>query len=177
MAKPRLVILSDIYGLTHPGWNDEYINLLSPHFEIQYYDCRVLGGVDLEIKEGEEIHRQFIEFGIEKAINTLLRLEKEEIVLLGFSIGGTIAWQAVLKGLKASRLFAVSSTRLRLETHKLDIPVFLSFGEKDKNKPGLKWFEKMDLKPEMIPGKGHGFYRDAAYALQLVENIKGFYPY
>lgn len=172
MSKPRLVILSDIYGLIQPDWVNDYINLLSPHFEVQYYDSRVLGGVDLEIRKGEEIHHQFIDFGLKKAVNTLLRLEKRKITLLGFSIGGTLAWQAALKGLNTSALFAVSSTRLRLEIHKPEIPIFLSYGENDQNKPRSKWFDEMSLKPEINHGQGHNFYREAAYAKQLVEVIK-----
>ena len=53
--------------------------------------------------------------GIEIAVQTLLNKEKGEIKILAFSVGGTIAWKAALKGLKVSDLVAVSSNRLRYE--------------------------------------------------------------
>ncbi|MEO8237445.1 MAG: alpha/beta hydrolase [Flavobacterium sp.] len=116
MAKPRLLILSDLFGGKNPEWVNYYVEKLKSKFEIQYYDVLELGDIDT-IDSGEvNIHNQFLNGGIDKAVEVLLHQEKEKVTILGFSIGGTIAWKAALKGLKVSHLIAVSSTRLRFET-------------------------------------------------------------
>ena len=44
-VKPRLIILSDLWGAKDNEWVSLYTDLLND-FDIQYYDCRELGNVD-----------------------------------------------------------------------------------------------------------------------------------
>lgn len=133
--KPRLLILSDLFGGENPDWIKQYTDLLQSKFEIQYYNVLKLANITVSNFTEMDVHNQFLNGGIDKAVDNLLELEKDKIAVLGFSIGGTISWRAVLKGLKSSHLIAVSSTRLRYETHLPDCKVKLYFGENDKNKP------------------------------------------
>lgn len=171
MSKPRLIILSDIYGNLQPDWMVSYTHFLTPHFDIQYYDSRVLAEINLNEKNVEEIHRQFINGGLEKAVENLLKLENEEGIVLGFSIGGTIAWKAILKGLKTTYLFAVSSTRLRLETKQPKIPISLFYGENDLNQPEMEWYVGKNLQPEIISGKSHDFYREKEWTEHISKQV------
>ena len=44
--KPKLIILSDLWGKEKSNWVSDYVELLKNKFEIQYYDCCDLGGID-----------------------------------------------------------------------------------------------------------------------------------
>jgi len=156
--KPRLIILSDLFGKERSSWIASYIELLSPNFEIQYYDCCELGGIDKTIYTEENLHNQFVVGGVERAVNALLKKEKKEVTVLAFSIGGTIAWKAGLKGLKVERLIAISSTRLRYETQVLNCKVELYFGEQDNYKPDDSWFANCQIVPEINKNKSHLVY-------------------
>ena len=140
MVKPKLLILSDLFGGQHPEWINYYTNTLRSKFEIQYYDVLELANIDASNLTETDIHKQFLDGGIDKAVETLLKLETDKVTVLGFSIGGTIAWKASLLGLKTMYLFAVSSTRLRYETEAPNCEIKLYFGENDPNKPHDKWF-------------------------------------
>jgi pimeloyl-ACP methyl ester carboxylesterase len=98
-------------------------------------------------------------------------LEKNKIDILAFSIGGTIAWKAILKGLKVERLFAVSSTRLRYETEVPDCEIKLYFGEKDNWKPDEYWFEKHQITPEIIKNKSHQMYLEKDFIHLICDAI------
>lgn len=158
--KPRLIILSDLWGKEKSDWTLNYIELLKDNFEIQYYDCCELGEIDKTDYTEENLHNQFVYGGIEKATDTLLKKEKNQINVLGFSIGGTIAWKASLKGLNISQLTAVSSTRLRYENEIPSGTINLYYGENDSNKPNDIWFEKHSLDYEIIKNKEHNFYTE-----------------
>jgi hypothetical protein len=156
--KPRLIILSDLWGKEKSKWVSDYIQLLNDKFEIQYYDCCELGEIDKTNYTEENLHSQFINGGIEKVAANLLKTEKNQIDVLAFSIGGTIAWKAALKGLNVRSLFAVSSTRLRYEDEIPKGTIKLYYGENDSNKPSENWFEKLSINFEIIKNKGHDFY-------------------
>ncbi|WP_337968372.1 hypothetical protein [uncultured Flavobacterium sp.] len=85
--KPRLLILSDLYGGDNPEWIQQYIDLLEFKFEIQYYDTLKLASIDSVNLSESDIHAQFLNGGIDKAVETLLNLEKGKVLVLGFSIG------------------------------------------------------------------------------------------
>jgi pimeloyl-ACP methyl ester carboxylesterase len=156
--KPRLIILSDLWGKEKSNWVAGYIQLLNDKFEIQYYDCCGLGEIDKTNYTEENLHNQFINGGIEKAVTNLLKTEKNQIDILAFSIGGTIAWKAALMGLNVRSLFAVSSTRLRYEDKIPNGAIKLYYGENDRNKPSNDWFEKHSIDFEIIKNKEHDFY-------------------
>ena len=169
--KPRLIILSDLWGKVKSNWICAYIELLKNKFEIQYYDCCDLGEIDITNYTEENLHSQFINGGIEKAIANLLKIEKNQIDILAFSIGGTIAWKSALKGLNVRRLFAVSSTRLRYEDKTPNGIIELYYGENDSNKPSNDWLKKHSVNFEIIKNKEHDFYKEKEFITSICNEI------
>jgi dienelactone hydrolase len=169
--KPRLIILSDLWGKEKSDWVSVYVELLKDKFEIQYYDCCELGEIDKTTYTEENLHSQFINGGIEKAVANLLKAEKNEIDVLGFSIGGTVAWKSALKELNVRRLFAVSSTRLRYENEISNGAVKLYYGENDNNKPSNDWFEKHSMDFEIVKNMEHSFYTQKDFATSICKEI------
>lgn len=159
-TKPRLVILSDLWGIEMSDWVNDYIKILDSKFEIQFYDCCNLGQVDKSEYLESSLHEQFVNGGIEIAAKRLLELEKNRIDVLAFSVGGVIAWKAQLNGLNINNLYSISSTRLRYEVDKPKFQLKLYFGEKDNNRPTPDWFERMGLKPNIFDDKGHNLYSE-----------------
>ncbi|MDQ6470441.1 alpha/beta hydrolase [Flavobacterium sp. LHD-80] len=169
--KPRLLILSDLFGGENPNWIKFYTDKLESTFEIQYYDVLKLANLHAFDLTETEIHSQFLNGGIEKAIENLLQLENEKVIVLGFSIGGTIAWKASLKALKTDCLFAVSSTRLRYEDKLPNCNIKLYFGENDSNKPSLEWFQKLNVPSEIFDNQKHQLYLENKNAQLICDEI------
>lgn len=169
--KPRLIILSDLWGKEKSDWVSAYVELLKNKFEIQYYDCGKLGEIDKTNYTEESLHSQFVNGGIEKAVANLLKAEKNQIDILAFSIGGTIAWKSALRGLNVGKLFAVSSTRLRYEDKIPKGTIKLYYGENDSNKPANNWFEKHSIDFEIIKNKEHDFYTKKEFATSICKEI------
>lgn len=165
MKKPRLLLLSDLFG-GNPEWIQNYIEILETKFQIQYYDVLKLAEIDSLIDE-REIHNQFLNGGIEKAVTNLLNSEKENVRILGFSIGGTIAWKASLRGLKVKELVALSSTRLRFETEIPNCKIKLYFGDKDLNAPNHNWFLDLKISNQIIENQGHLLYQEKENAFLI----------
>ncbi len=157
--KKRLIILSDLWGKSAKNWENQYIEKLKTNFEIQYYDCCKLGKIHLTANSQDERHEQFINSGIDIAVNELLQLEKKEVFVLAFSIGGTIAWKSALKGLLINTLIALSATRLRHENEKPHCNIQLIYGAEDSFQPNPEWFERMNITPQIIARKNHDFYQ------------------
>jgi pimeloyl-ACP methyl ester carboxylesterase len=171
MRKPRLLILSDLFGGENPEWMQYYKDILKSNFDIQYYDVLQLAGISSDCDE-TNIHNQFLNGGIDKATENLLELETDEVIVLGFSIGGTIAWKASLKGLNVSLLIAVSSTRLRFENEVPNCKIKLYFGERDLNKPDSKWFSDLKISSEILDNQNHQFYLQQNKAFVICNNLK-----
>ncbi|WP_117879352.1 alpha/beta hydrolase [Aureibaculum luteum] len=170
--KPRLIILSDLWGIEKSVWINDYTEILDSIFEIQYYDCCDLGQVDkLEYQENN-LHNQFINGGIEVATKRLLELEKKRIDVLAFSIGGIIAWKAQLNGLKINTLYSISSTRLRYEKEKPKCNLSLYFGDKDNYKPTSEWFDRIELNPKIFKNKEHKLYTEIGCISEICDDIK-----
>lgn len=169
--KPRLIILSDLWGKEKSDWISYYVELLKDNFEIHYYDCCALGEIDKSDYTEENLHSQFVDGGIERALKNLLNTEKSQITILAFSIGGTIAWKAALKGLNVCQLFIVSSTRLRFENTIPNGIIKLYYGENDSNKPSYDWIEKHSLDFEIIKNKQHNFYTEKDCAINICNKI------
>lgn len=168
--KPKLIILSDLWGNIDSKWIKFYAKNLV-HFEIKLYSCCEIAEIDSQNKTEKEIHNEFIEFGIEKAIENLLKLETDEINVLAFSVGGTIAWNCEKKGLKVRNLKAVSSTRLRNEISKPNCNIKLYFGENDEYKPKKEWFENQKIEYEIIKNAEHNVYENLNFASKICQNI------
>lgn len=175
----KLLILSDLLGNRDTNWVNSYIDLLKHNFQVQFYDCCELAEIDTKLTDKDNIHQQFIDGGIEKVVKKILQKEKDEInIIIGFSIGGLIAWKAVLSGLNVSYVCAVSSTRLRYETQKPNVLIDLFFAENDPYKPDEKWFEFMQLDKVIFKNEAHEFYMKEEVAneisLQIVEKSDFF---
>lgn len=169
--KPRLLLLSDLWGNDKSDWICFYTAILEEHFELKYYDCCELGSIDKTLYSEEALHNQFINGGIEKAVIQLLHEETATINILGFSIGGLIGWKAGNSGLKIEKLFALSSTRLRYEIQKPATTIKLFYGENDNYKPDSDWFEKFDLKENFFQNENHEFYQKKENALIICDKI------
>jgi pimeloyl-ACP methyl ester carboxylesterase len=170
--KLKLLILSDLWGFDDTPWIANYEDVLSLDFQIIRYDLCELAGIDKTHLTEKELHTQFIDYGITNAIIKLLELEKEKVTVLAFSMGGTIAWKAALEGLKITKLYAVSSTRLRYELKRPNCDTQLVFGEKDPFIPKNIWFKKLNLEPEMIKNGQHDIYKKESIATILCHRIK-----
>jgi dienelactone hydrolase len=169
--KPRLIILSDLWGKEKSDWISNYVSLLKDKFEIQCYDCCELGAIDKTNYIEENLHSQFVTGGIAKAVEHLLKAEKNQIDILGFSIGGTIAWKGALMGLNVKNLFAVSSTRLRYENGIPNGIIKLYYGENDSYIPSENWLKKHSINFEIIKNKEHDFYTEKDFATSICKEI------
>lgn len=169
--KENIILLSDLLGTKDSDWMEKFKRGLSNRYKLKFYDVRVLGGIDTTIEDENEIHKQFVTFGIRKAIKKLTELEPKMKPYIGCSIGGVIAWKAGLEGLKVESLTTLSSTRLRLENEKPNCPIKMYFGESDKFKPGAAWLDQMNCEYEIIKGKGHNFYKDEKIVTKIIDKL------
>jgi hypothetical protein len=170
-AKPRLIILSDMWGREQSWWMDYYLVHLRTVFEIIYYDCCELGEIDITACSENQLHHQFINGGMQRAVSNLLQKEKGRVVVLAFSMGGVIAWKACLAGLDAESLFAVSATRLRYETEKPTTVIELFYGENDRYKPDNNWFLELNIERRVLAEMDHVLYQETDFATMLSERI------
>jgi alpha-beta hydrolase superfamily lysophospholipase len=173
---PKLIILSDLWGKEKSHWLAHYTQYLEPHFEITYYDVCELGAVDKTIYTQDALHQQFVNGGIERAVQQLAILEKEKTNILAFSIGGVIAWKYGLQTANIECLYGVSATRLRKETNQPTGVIQLYFGSEDTFNPSANWFEQMHLQIEIIEGGKHELYRAANFAKKLCRSFVQHLP-
>ncbi len=169
--KPRLIILSDLWGLHESLWVKEYVTILKQVFDVKLYDSCSLGELNATERSESKIHKQFVDKGIEIASRNLLRAENEKINILGFSVGGTIAWNAALKRLNIDTLYAISSTRLRYETKRPDCKIELYFGEEDRYRPNQDWFKQIGVEEKLILNKSHTMYAEPEIIKKISNDI------
>ncbi len=169
--KPRLILLSDLWGVEKSKWIHSYIEVLSPFFEIKIYDCCCLGEINNLDKKEYVIHEEFINTGITIASEKLVKLETKKVSILAFSIGGTIAWKAASKGLWIDKLYAVSSTRLRYEIKRPNCNIILHYGDKDQYRPDTNWFEMFAIEEKIWQNKNHQMYSDVDFIYQISKEI------
>lgn len=156
----KLVILSDMWGAKKGLWITSYLGYLQQYFDITYYDIQQLANLEVTVNTADNVHRAFVEGGIDTAVAHLLKKETEPAHYLGFSIGGTVAWKAGLMGLPMKSIYTVSSTRIRAEENKPECETTALFGDTDVYRPKLDWHEKLGVKPELIKDFGHTMYAD-----------------
>jgi hypothetical protein len=171
MMRSKLIILTDLWGNINSNWIKIYAEKLKDKFEVKLYSSCEIAEIDSFKKTEKEIHNEFIKSGIEKAVENLLKLEKEEINILAFSVGGIIAWKSEIQGLKIRNLKAISSTRLRYEINKPKCNLNLYFGENDEYKPKKEWFENINLNYEIVKNAEHKVYENLDFATKVCENI------
>lgn len=169
--KPRLIVLSDLWGIPKSKWMKQYTEVLKATFDVVVYDSLDLGQIDRSIDKESEIHKQFVVQGIDIASNELLANEPEKVSVLAFSVGGTIAWKAALLGMKVDCLYAVSATRLRYEIVKPDAYIQLYYGEEDNYKPDHNWFATIQIEKNIFDKKGHMMYTEIDFINMLSRKI------
>lgn len=156
----KLVIVSDMWGSKKGLWITSYLGYLQQYFDITYHDSQELANLDVIVNTKENLHRAFVEGGIDTAATHLLKKEEEPAHYLGFSTGGTIAWKAGLMGLPMKSLYTVSSTRIRAEIEKPDCAINAIFGDNDMYRPKADWYKKQNLNSDIVKGFGHEMYTD-----------------
>lgn len=156
----KLVIVSDMWGTKKGLWITSYLGYLQQYFDITFYDSQQLANLDLPVQSDQNVHEAFVKGGIDLAVAHLLKKEKSPCYYLAFSTGGTIVWNAAIKGLPVKSLMCVSATRIRLQEAKPNIPFDLLYGEKDENRPSDVWANKLDVSMDVLPNYGHTLYSD-----------------
>ncbi len=156
MSKPILFILSDIYGTIEQNWILEYESRLLRSFQVEVFDCKELANI--KANDVSDVHTEFLNGGIERAVMELESLEHRPTVILGFSIGGTIAWKFASKT-KTPSIYLVSATRIRKESWKPSSDISLYFGENDTHRSSEEWMKKLNLKATILEEESHECYR------------------
>lgn len=170
MAK-RLVILSDMWGIKKGMWITSYLAYLQPYFDIVFYDCRQLANIDVPQNTRENIYNAFIEGGMDLAVRHLLKKETEAAHYLTFCAGGTIAFDAALKGLPAESIYAVSPIDIGTFTEVPECPVTLVFGDQDSDIPHYLWADALGIKMNRIEKYGHELYSDEKVIAMICQDI------
>ena len=160
MASEKLIVLSDLWGAKRGLWITSYLGYLQQYFDIEYYDIQQLAHIDTPMYSEKALHTAFVNGGIDTAVKHLLKRNIEPAHYLAFSTGGTIAWKANLKGLPMKSLYAVSATRIRMESKMVNCDVDLLFGEKDLYKPNQNWADTIGITPRIMKNFGHEMYSD-----------------
>lgn len=169
--KERLIIISDLWGNEKADWLTNYILILETKFEVVFYDSCEIGKVEKSDSKQENRHRQFVNGGIDIAVENLIEKEKSPIDILAFSVGGVIAWKYGLRTGNIKSLTSVSSTRLRKETKRPKGEIELYFGENDKHQPTTEWMENMQVEFHLVHNKYHKVYCEIEFAINLSNKI------
>lgn len=167
----KIILLSDLWGKRNSNWISHYVAALENHFEVIFYDCCELAEIAVVDNSQEKIHQQFMNGGVGRAVSKLLQKEIACNHVLGFSIGGLIAWKAILEGLNVESLTTISSTRLRFEEVRPTCEINLYYAENDLFKPSLDWSLKHDLKMNIVDNESHDFYRNQNTASLVCDEI------
>lgn len=148
----RIVLVSDIHDQPETGgW---------PGGDLDVAFVRMSDAAGAAHLRGEALHRHlFSNGGMEKAVAHVAALGGDESVGIGFSAGGTALWRAAAGGMRMRALVCVSSTRLRLETSRLSIPVHTFWGGRDAHIPDETWRRTMPTSSHVYEGLEHGFYQ------------------
>ncbi len=156
----KLTIISDMWGSKQGLWITSYLGYLQQYYSIEYYDSKQLANIDLMVNTRSNIEKAFLDGGIQRAADHLVSRSKESAHYLAFGVGGSIAWQAALKGLPAKSLYLVSSSFLHREKDRPSVPITVLCGGRDENILCEKWGEEMGVRMETIKKFGHSLYSD-----------------
>ena len=61
----NLLVLSDMWGVKKGRWISAYFGYLQQHFEIDFFDCQQLAGIDELVSSKENLHNAFVNGGID----------------------------------------------------------------------------------------------------------------
>ena len=140
-------------------------------FEVSFYNAIELAGIEVEEYRENMLHQLFVNGGIDVAVERLLELEMKPVYIIGFSVGGTIAWKYSLRRKDILSLYCLSSTRLRKETEKPRTLINLSYGELDAYKPELLWAENLGLEMNIIGKQDHEFYSRKEFSTEFNKKL------
>ena len=169
--KPRLVIISDLWGTSKTDWKSLYIEPLQKFFELRFYNAIDLAEIQVEEYRENILHQLFVNGGMDTAVERLLELEMKPVHIMGFSVGGTIAWRYSLRSKNILSLYCLSSTRLRKETSKPTTLIHLSFGELDSYKPDPGWADKLGLELTIVGNQDHEFYSKKEFSTEFNKRL------
>jgi dienelactone hydrolase len=164
--KPSVLIISDMFGLKDEyAKDDSYVFRTADIFEKLGFITRIYSSIKLAKISTKNnlanLHDLFISNGIDHAIESLSHAEFDFDIGIGFSVGGVILWNGYQKEkLRLKKLICISSTRLRNEVKKMDIPTITIFGENDHYAPTLEKMKSLNAVFEIVPGSDHEFYRN-----------------
>lgn len=170
-VKKEIVIVSDLWGRKGGEWFSLYEQLFAPQYNVSFCDVCELAEINLEDYTQEKIHQQFVEGGIDVAVNKLLKEMPSNKIYIGCSIGGVILWKAALQGFQMYKLITISSTRLRFETEKPDCLHKMIFGRQDKYLPTQDWIDSMGVGETLFVNGGHEIYKDKKMITELLSSL------
>ncbi len=169
--KKEIIIISDLWGAKKSDWVSLLSNLLSPYYDITFYDSCMLDEVNINPYEERHIHGQFVKYGIKKACENLLIKETRPKIYIGCSVGGVIAWKAALLGLPIEKLITISSSRLRKEKKKPSCPIRMYFGVTDPYIPNMEWINSIGKDHVQILSGDHNIYKESNTITQIVDEL------
>ncbi|GLQ35747.1 hypothetical protein GCM10007939_20300 [Amylibacter marinus] len=109
---------------------------------------------------GAPLHQHLFESGgIDEVVRGLVDTITAPCVALGYSAGGYALWRAAMAGAPITRLFCLSSTRLR-QVPPIPIPTHVFFGADDPNIPSETWMSKVPDHVSIFPNTDHSYYCD-----------------
>ncbi|MDP5229547.1 MAG: hypothetical protein NWQ38_04075 [Cellulophaga sp.] len=167
----RLVIISDMWGTKKGLWITSYLGYLQQHYDIVFYDCQELANINLTVENHENLHKEFVNGGIDTAVKHLLKRENKPSHYLAFSMGGTIAYKAGLLGLPIKSLYAISATRVRFENEIANFSKKLLFGSNDTFKPEATWEKNTQNKISLAHNFGHELYSDEKMIKEVCQEL------
>ncbi len=139
----QVYLITDLLGKENATYAGLFGQVLSPQQSLQVIDVCELAGIDVSHSESIK-HRQFLDFGIHRAVEALKKYADPSAIFIGCSIGGLILWKAALQGLNFQKFIAIASTRLRFETDHPQGEFKLYFGTLDPNNPDTSWFSLLN---------------------------------
>ncbi len=160
-----------MWGEQDSEWFSMWKAMITDKTRLTFYDSSKLGRVILKQRSPDQIHNQFVTFGIDHAVKALLAAEHNAKICIGCSVGGVIAWRAALQGLRIDKLITISSTRLRYEVETPLCQVENYFGEHDPYKPNTAWLSTIGkVTSTLIPG-GHDIYAQQAVISKIFKEL------
>jgi len=167
----RLLVISDMWGVKKGLWITSYLGYLQQFYDIQFYDCQQLGNIDELVNSKENLHRAFVDGGIETAVAHLMKKETEACHVLAFGTGATIAWKAGIMGFQMKSLTAISPTRIRFEKERPNCAIDLTYGEYDSFKPDMFWAKQVGVEMNIVPKFGHELYSDEKVIVDVCKRL------
>jgi hypothetical protein len=167
----RLVILSDLWGAKKGLWITSYLGYLQQYFDIVYYDTSQLADLEAGLLTAEKISAAFDNGGLERAVRNLMDRENTPGHYLTFCAGGTVVWNAALKGLPVKSLYAVSPLHMHRETEIPDCQITLLYGEYMNNRPSRDWALKLGAPMQVIPRFGQQMYSDEKIIQKVCKDL------